>query len=139
MRRSVWFRSLATLLAFWFPLVAGEPGVVRICPTHGAANGTGPSVMHATASNAHASSHMHHVASQASDDGQQSPPGHNHHDCSCIGCCCTANGGLRAPEVASIELAVVEFQVVRSVPSVESLARPAPEFSRPYTTGPPRA
>ena len=135
MRRSVWFRSLATFLAFWFPLIAGEPGVVRICPTHGAGDVTRAAVAHATSADMH--SHMHHAASQAGDNQQQAPS-HNHHDCTCIGCCCTANGAVRAPDVASIELAVVEYGVARSVPSVESLARPAPEFSRPYTTGPPR-
>ena len=139
MRRSLWFRSLATMLAFWFPLIAGEPGVLRTCPTHGGVAATSPQHEQATPAGGHAASHMHHVASQVSDDGHHSAPGHSHHDCTCIGCCCVASGVLRAPEVASIELAVVEYQVARSVPSVESLARPAPEFSRPYTTGPPRA
>jgi hypothetical protein len=136
MRRSVRFRSLAAVLAFWFPLVTGEPGILATCPAHGA---TSAMLAHAPSDAGHGASHMHHAASQGGESRHHSAPGHNHKDCTCIGCCCAASGALRAPELPAVELAVVEYQVAPSVPSVESLPRPAPEFSRPYTTGPPRA
>jgi len=44
-----------------------------------------------------------------------------------------------APTMPITTVASIEVSIERSVPSVESLARPAPAFSRPYTTGPPSA
>jgi hypothetical protein len=136
MRRTLWFRTLASLLAFWFPLIAGEPGVLQPCPMHGAGAAIAASLHMGTMATAHA----HHAAHASSHQGSSQPaPGHNHHDCTCINCCTVAGGALRAPDAPAAPIAVVALVVARTVPGVESLARPAPEFSRPYTTGPPRA
>ena len=35
MRRTWWFRPLASLLTLWFPLIVGEPSLLQPCPTHG--------------------------------------------------------------------------------------------------------
>ncbi|HXT19037.1 MAG TPA: hypothetical protein VN706_25645 [Gemmatimonadaceae bacterium] len=142
MRRTPWFRALASLLAFWLPLVAGEPGVLQPCPMHGAGHAIAASMhgsmhgsMHMTSSAA--AMHAHHASHHASSNTKQ--PGHNHHDCTCIDCCAVGGALLRAPDAPRVEIATLIDAPLRSVPSVESLARPAPEFARPYTTGPPRA
>jgi len=70
MRQTRWFRTIATVLAVWFPLIVGEPGVVHACPAHGGAAAT------SVAATAH-----HHGMSHGSQ------PGHDHHDCTCISCC----------------------------------------------------
>lgn len=66
-------------------------------------------------------------------------PGHDHHNCTCIGC-----GAGSAAVVPTFEGPTADFEVVtyyaESAPtSAESLPRSPPPFSRPYTTGPPRA
>jgi hypothetical protein len=131
MRRAFWFRSLASLLAVWLPLISGEPGLLHPCPMHGAGRAViaslrGESTVAAPASHAHHADH-----SQA--------PAHQHHDCSCINCCSAATATFLASSAPTTEIAVAEYAVSRTVPSVETLARPAPEYSLPYTTGPPRA
>jgi hypothetical protein len=121
MRQKSWFRTLATVLAVWFPLIVGEPGVLHLCPAHG---GTAP----VAAAMAH-----HHGASHGSQ------PGHDHHDCTCISCCV---GSVVTPP-APIAPTTVFVEAIRdggiAHPAVASPARRAPEYSRPYTTGPPRA
>jgi len=87
-------------------------------------------------------SHQHHAAATMTTTGadRSSPPGHDHHACSCIdGCSAASAVAFVVPVQPSTEFSVAAFETPRSVPSVESLARPAPEYSRPYTTGPPRA
>jgi hypothetical protein len=150
-RRTAWFRTLATLLAVWLPLVAGEPGVLQPCPMHGAARaviatlrgqpvepgmvgGTGPAAT---------SSHQHHdmgSATSASADHSSPASNHAHHTCSCIdGCSAASLVAFVVPQQPATEFVVAAYETTRSVPTVASLARPSPEFSRPYTTGPPRA
>lgn len=144
MRRTPWFRSLASLLAVWLPLIAGEPGLLHPCPMHGAGRAVFASLrgeaLPAPAAS-HDAAHSHHMA--AGGDGHashQTPaPGHSHHDCTCIGCCTVSASAFVAPAPPTAEFVVAEYATARTVPSVESLARPAPEYSRPYTTGPPRA
>src|SRR5262245_66353964 len=86
MRRTPWFRALATCLAVWFPLVIGEPagGVLPPCPMH---DGT----VAPAASTAPVSAHSHHaVANAAASHGNHAPadaPAHGHHACTCIGAC----------------------------------------------------
>jgi hypothetical protein len=150
-RRTVWFRSLATLLAVWLPLVAGEPGLLQPCPMHGAGRaviaslrgepiqpgmvgGSAPAAPAATMHAAH-----NHEASSAGADHSAPASGHQHHACSCIDGCATSAVAFIAPDAPTAEFIVASYAAIRSVPSVESLPRPAPEFSRPYTTGPPRA
>jgi hypothetical protein len=120
MRQKSWFRALATVLAVWFPLIVGEPGVVHACPAHGG-------VAAAAATMAH-----HHGASH------DSQPGHDHHNCTCISCCVGSVVASPTPAavatvfVAAIRDADTAHRVVGSIP------RQAPEYSRPFTTGPPR-
>jgi hypothetical protein len=86
----------------------------------------------ATAPVAAAMAH-HHGASHGSQ------PGHDHHDCTCISCCV---GSVVTPP-APIAPTTVFVEAIRdggiAHPAVASPARRAPEYSRPYTTGPPRA
>ena len=124
MRRKSWFRAVASVLAIWFPLIVGEPSVVHVCPTHSGVAMSTPS----TVAMAH-----HHVASH------DSPPGHDHHECSCISCC--VGSVVAAPAVGTPVTAFVEaiFDLGANHSVVASPTQQAPEFSRPYTTGPPRA
>jgi len=148
-RRKAWFRTLATLLAAWLPLVAGEPGVLQPCPMHGAARAViatlhGRPVEPGMVGDAPAAApaHQHHSAASMTTAGadHSAPSGHDHHACSCIdGCSAASAVTFVVPAQPAAEFVVAAFETTRSVPSVESLARPAPEYSRPYTTGPPRA
>jgi hypothetical protein len=137
------------LLAMWLPLVAGEPGLLQPCPMHGA----GPAVtaslrgelsklglLGAPAAE-HSSSHGHHAAASSAAQADHSAPAssHDHHTCSCIDGCTATAVAFVTPAVPTAEFTVAEFAAVSSIPGVESLPRPGPEFSRPYTTGPPRA
>ena len=163
-RRTAWFRTLATFVAAWLPLVAGEPGLLQPCEMHGAeraviASFSGQtlarqSAHHAAAgTSSAASAHGHHGSSGSAaaemTEGTAVTSDHsapasthdqNHHNCSCIdGCCAAGAVAFVAPAPATTEFVAGSYAVVRSIPGVESFARPAPEFSRPYTTGPPRA
>jgi len=124
MRRKSWFRAVATVLAVWFPLIVGEPGVVHACPAHGG----GATSTAATVAMAH-----HHAASH------DSQPGHDHHDCTCISCC--VGSIVAAPAAITPVTAFVEaiFDLGAKSAPVPSLPQQAPEYSRPYTTGPPSA
>jgi hypothetical protein len=132
MRRNSVFRTLATMLALWLPLVAGEPGLLHPCPMHGAGRAVAAAIRGEVPAAQAASLHGHHAANHQA-------PSHSHHDCTCIDCSTVATAAFIAPSAPAAEFTVAEYAVARSVPSVESLARPAPEYSRPYTTGPPRA
>jgi len=132
MRRSPLFRSLATLLALWLPLIAGEPGLLHPCPMHGAGRAVVASLLGESVPTATPMSHAHH-------QGHSQSPAQNHHDCTCINCCTVTATTFVAPDVPAIEFLVAEHAADRSVPGAELLARPSPEHSRPYTTGPPRA
>ncbi len=143
MRRTVWFRSVASLLALWLPLIAGEPGLLQPCPMHGAGRlvlaslGVSAPVV---AEHGTASSHGHHAAAAASDHSSGGTPSdHGGHQCSCIHGCTVTSATFVTPAAPAVSILVGEIAIARSVPTVESLARPAPEYSRPYTTGPPRA
>ncbi len=143
MRRAFWFRSVASLLALWLPLVTGEPGLLQPCSMHGAGRlvlasfGVGaPAVVE----HGGASSHAHHAAAAASDHSNGGAPSdHSGHQCSCIDGCTVTATAFVAPAAPTASVGAAEYAVARSVPTVKSLARPAPEYSRPYTTGPPRA
>lgn len=135
MRRTSWFRALATMLALWFPLIAGEPGVLQPCPMHGA----GPAIarsMGLTGSVPESMGHMHHARHAAPAHGGH-VPGHSHHRCTCVNCCAGA-ALLRAADAPTLATGTVLIGSPASEASAQTLARPAPEYSRPYTTGPPR-
>jgi|SRR5579872_5452141 len=127
MRRTPLFRLLASALAFWLPLVIGEPGLLQPCPMHGmgvAISGA----MHGHM-DAHASMHTEH---------QTHTPTHQHAHCTCIGCCCAPATASLIDTPPACPVAVVTEQVAAaSFPTAPQLARPAPEFSLPRTTGPP--
>ena len=122
MRQTRWFRTIATVLAVWFPLIVGEPGVVHACPAHGGGAAT------AVAATAH-----HHGMPHGSQ------PGHDHHDCTCISCCVGSVVAAPAPVAPTTVFVDAIRDVVASYPATASLARQAAKHSRPYTTGPPRA
>jgi hypothetical protein len=137
MRRRGWFRPLGMLLTLWFPMVTGEPGLLHPCPMHGAAARV-VAVAHHVHGAATSSAHVHGATQASTNATDHSLPGHDHHSCTCISCC-SASAALRAPVPAAVAVAVIEYGVARAILSVESLPRPAPEFSRPFTTGPPLA
>jgi hypothetical protein len=137
MRRSPWFRALASLLALWFPLMAGEPGVLDPCPMHGAGAAIA-AAFHRTSPAAMHHGHMHHAAARTAHATHGNAPRHDHHNCTCISCCVVSGAALRAPDAPTAQPAAVTFVAVSAVSNVASLARPAPEYSHPYTTGPPR-
>lgn len=122
MRQTRWFRTIATVLAVWFPLIVGEPGVVHACPAHG---GHGATSVAATA--------HHHGMPRGSQ------PGHDHHDCTCISCCVGSVVAAPAPVAPTTVFVDAIRDVVASYPATATLARQTAEHSRPYTTGPPRA
>jgi hypothetical protein len=129
MRNRPWFRTLASVLAIWFPLIAGEPGVLHPCPMHGA----GAAVVSAlTGVTTHAS---HHSAAT----NHHGAPSHDHHDCTCINGCSVSLTAAGAPQPATIDVALVEVRAPSALSTAPTLARPAPEYARPYTTGPPSA
>jgi hypothetical protein len=133
MRRTSWFRPIAILLAAWLPLIVGEPGVVHACPTHGA-----PAIAATAAQHNATVPAGHHHASQAADQPHDSAPSHDHSNCSCISCC--AGSAVTPPTPAGVTTIVVAQYETRSArPAAQELPSLAPEFSRPYQTGPPRA
>ncbi len=123
-RRTPWFRSLAGMLAVWLPLLVGEPGVLHLCRSHDAAP-----VAQASAQHDAASHHASHGPSAPGDEQQA---------CTCIGGC-VGSASAAAPSAAPITAVVVDiFDAPYPRSNAESLPRLAPEYSRPYTTGPPR-
>lgn len=131
MRRTLWFRSLATLLAVWFPLMVGEPGVLHLCPMHGGSP---------VASAPQPAAHAHHGAAASTEltSKQGSRQGHDHHHCTCIASCTSTATAVPAPDPPAVVVVEAAYATKSALPNVGSLARPAPEYSRPYTTGPPR-
>jgi hypothetical protein len=133
MRRSSRFKPIAVLLAVWLPLIVGEPGVVHACPTHGA-----PAVVARSAPHAIGGMAEHHHATAEPKSSHDSAPGHDHHNCTCISCCV---GSVAAPatQVAVTTVVVALYETRSLQPAVQALPSLAPDFSRPYPTGPPRA
>ena len=158
MRRTWWFRPFAALFAAWFPLVVGEPSLLQPCPTHGAAAAVthaAPSAHAALAASVPHSQHVqhaehsrsspeaahveHHDAFNHGSTHHDSAPNHQHHNCTCIGCCAGSVGSVVLPSAPTATIDATVRIVATAQRSTETLPRPAPEFSRPYTTGPPRA
>ena len=116
--------------------------MMQPCPMHGsmvvaaaAAKSVAPVAgHHAVADGSHAA---HHV-DNAPASGHDSAPGHQH-NCSCIGCCAGSAAvvpGFGAP-IATIVVAT--YTAAPAPVEAAALPRPAPDYARPYTTGPPRA
>lgn len=134
MRRKAWFRSLAALLAIWLPLIVGEPGVAHACPTHGAAATASTVSSH---HGAHGAGNPRHGAASHGSASQHGSPTHGHHDCSCISCC-VGSAAAPAPAPAPTTTFVVAVHAADATYSPAPLPRSTAEYSRPYTTGPPR-
>lgn len=139
MRRFLWFRLIATLLAAWLPLVSGEPGLLQPCPMHGAERLVLASLRgEALLAPAHQTAHGHHHAGAAE---KNDAPGSSHagHGCSCIDGCTAAGSAFVAPAAPAQELVATEWIETATLHAVESLPRPGPDHARPHSTGPPRA
>lgn len=138
MRRTWWYRPFATLLIVWLPLILGEPSLLQPCPMHGSvlvANSAATSGQHAGHHAAVAAHSEHHLAEAA---GQHSAPDHQHHTCSCIGCCAGSPAIVPTFEGPSRAIVVAAYDVATTPVEAAALPRPAPEYARPYNTGPPR-
>jgi len=99
----------------------------------------------AATNSAPTSAHAHHVAASGevshathAPDDAPAPP-HNHHTCTCIGACAGSVAVALTTSAPELPALTVVYRSASILPSGERLARPAPSFSRPYTTGPPRA
>jgi len=97
----------------------------------------------ATAASTAPVAHSHHAAASAEvSHGSHAPasaPAHGHHACSCIGACTGSAAVALTTSAPELPAVTVAYRPASILPSGERLARPAPSFSRPYTTGPPRA
>ena len=137
MRRALWFRSLASFLAVWFPLVIGEPGVLHPCPMHGAA--AAHSAAHHGAASHAAMQHgsMHDAGMRDASPAAPVAPHHSHAGCTCITCCAVSVAGVLAPDAPASTIDVVVRSVAAvSHPATELLHSSATHV-RPYPTGPP--
>ena len=136
-RRAVWFRPLATHLAVWLPLFVGEPNLVSPCPTHGAL-----AVAYGKAHGSAGARHHHGHASMASADASRHgsrPPGHDEKDCACIGCCTPGAARVAVADAPIAIVTIATYEPELGFPPADTHPQPAPELSRPYQTGPPRA
>jgi hypothetical protein len=128
---------LASILTLWLPLILGEPSLLQPCEMHGAAvvaSAEGAAMAHhASDAAGHASHHMSAAADHASDSHQQ------HTDCSCIGCCSSSSAVAASFDAPIAAVVVATYPVAPAPVEAAALPRPAPEFARPYTTGPPLA
>lgn len=87
MRRSLWHRAFAAVMAAWLAIVMAEPAVLHACPMHGGAHAAIES------GSASAMTMAHGAAAQSSDRPSHPAPGHQ---CTCLGQCC-APVGVAAP------------------------------------------
>ena len=138
MRRKAWFRFVASLLAVWFPLVVGEPSLLQPCPMHSVAAAaavthSGDHSMHGAMHNSNGHSGV--SVSQAPDGGAS----HTHHICSCIGSCGASSVSSAVAPRAPEPVIIATVAAHGACPVADALPRPAPEYARPYTTGPPLA
>lgn len=139
MRRPLWSRALAALLAVWFAIVMAEPAALHSCPMHG-----GPAVAAASgghhaapAPEAAASIHAaarhgmaHHGAPVPADRGAG-------HQCTCLGRC-AAGVGAAAPAARVVLAQAVETAAARDsgLPDHEYVPVAAAHVL-PFANGPP--
>jgi hypothetical protein len=120
--RTRWFRFVALLVGAWLPLLAGEPGLVHACPSHGSTDaGHHGSLPDAPAHGAH----------------HEAPADTEQHGCNCI-TGCVSSASIAAPTIDAVLVVAVTRVDADSPRHVESVHRSAPEHARPFTTGPPR-
>lgn len=132
MRRALWFQPFAVVIGLWFALFIGEPSLVSPCAMHGAfaSNGSAPASASHGGHQA-ASVDRHHVA-------PTDAPAPEQHKCSCIGSCTAGAAAIVAVQPTIVDFGVATYAHVDEYPSVGLRPTQPPEFSRPYTTGPPR-
>jgi hypothetical protein len=130
MRRALWFQPFAVVIGLWFALFIGEPSLVSPCAMHGAFAMHDAVAMHG-ASHASAEHAGHHSAPADS-------PAPEKHTCSCIGGCTAGTAAVIATTPSIVDYGVQTYAQVDEYPSVGLRPTQPPEFSRPYTTGPPR-
>ena len=130
MRRSLWHRALAAVMAAWLAIVMAEPAVLHACPMHG-----GVGMTHA-ASAAHgvAMEMTHHAASAPADSPAQ--PAHGH-QCTCLGQC-SAPVGVAAPAALVALAPTIETVAARDggLPDFEYVPVAAAHVL-PFANGPP--
>jgi hypothetical protein len=136
MRRAPWFRSLASFLAIWFPLVIGEPGILHPCPMHGAA-AAHSTMHHAAAQHAMESDAMRHGAMHDASPEAPATPHHDHAGCTCITCCAVSVAGFLAPDTPASTIDVVVRSVAAALLPATQPLRSIATHVRPYPTGPP--
>ena len=114
MRLAGWHRVVATVLAFWLPLVMGEPALAYPCPMHS------PAPMH------HAMAHHHDSA----------PHGDGQHQCVCVGSCASAVA-TDAPVASIVTVVVAQSRGAGQLGATHAQPSDAGRFLGLYTTGPP--
>lgn len=132
MRRTRAFRLLGGILGLWTPLITGAVSSLPSCPMHG-------SDMHGMADMASMGAAMEQGAPRNDASDTQSPTHQQHQGCTCVCCCPVASATLRAPDGPTVDVAYVEISSAAAESNRDALLPSAPEFSRPYGRGPPRA
>jgi hypothetical protein len=142
-RRPLALRCGAAILSVWLTLVVGEPGIVHACRMHGDAKGvpaaTAP-VHDLASTDAQHGGHQGHAALEhsAATTPESTQPAHDHHDCTCIGCCAGGPSTAVVPGAPSVQVPTATVEVAVVDAPMGMLPRPGPRHSRPYPTGPPR-
>jgi hypothetical protein len=134
MRRAPWFSPFAVVIGLWFALFIGEPSLVSPCAMHGAFASHGQAQGHA-----HGSAMAHSASTSAHHAAPSDAPAPEKHDCSCIGSCTAGAAAVVAVQPSIADFGVGTYAHVDEYPSAGLRPTQPPEFSRPYTTGPPRA
>ncbi len=148
MRRSLWSRILTAVVGLWLVLELGDPGMLHL-----AAMSVGAPMTHGMAGMTHDMAGMSHdMAGMSHDMGPSAKGNHGDHDAPNGGapeqttCPCVAGGCVTATAIALVDAAprITFADALAMTPAAERvtvslLPRPGPRYSRPYTTGPPRA
>jgi hypothetical protein len=129
-------RPLTALLALWFAIMLGDPGVLHTCAMHGGHGGHGAAPATAPAAHGVEVGHGGHGAvphSAPADAPQPGAPG----PCTCIGHCCAVTAAAPLPTLATlpVPVAVAEERHPLDAPSVDAPA--APDRRLPFSNGPP--
>jgi hypothetical protein len=132
MRRALWFQPFAVVIGLWFALFIGVPSLVSPCAMHGAFASHGSTEASASHGDHHGASAMSHHSAPTD------APAPDHHTCSCIGGCTAGVAAVVAVQPSIVDFGVATYAHVDEYPSVGLRPTQPPEFSRPYTTGPPR-
>jgi hypothetical protein len=134
MRRPLWNRAVAAVMAVWLAIVMAEPAALHSCPMHG-----GLAVGASAAGQEHAVSAVPHPGSTDAAMHRGAPaPGHGGgHQCTCLGRCAAAVG-VAAPAPRVVLTSVVETAATRDsgLPDFEYVPVAAAHVL-PFANGPP--